>query len=141
MFLLDTDHIGIIQRRTSPEFGRLWARMALHSPQDFYVPIVSFHEQILGWNAYLSRARETSSVVRAYQMFQQILADFAGSQVIPFDRAAADLFDSLRGQRIRVATLDLRIAAIAMARDLTLLTRNLADFRQVPGLRAENWCD
>jgi len=35
--------------------------------------------------------------------------------------------------------MDLRIAATAMANDFTLLSRNLVDFRQVPGLRVEDW--
>jgi len=37
--------------------------------------------------------------------------------------------------------MDLKIACIALARQLTLLTRNTADFAQVPGLRFENWLD
>jgi tRNA(fMet)-specific endonuclease VapC len=139
MFLLDTDHIGIIQRRTPPEFDRLWGRIVKHSPQDLYVSIVSFHEQVLGWNAYLSHARGAASVVRAYEMFERILADFAAAQVVPFDAAAAAQFDSLRTRRVRIATMDLRIAAIALTRNFTLLTRNLADFRQVPALQVEDW--
>jgi len=35
--------------------------------------------------------------------------------------------------------MDLKIAAIVLARNATLLTRNLADFRKVPGLKVENW--
>ena len=139
MFLLDTDHIGIIQRRTQPEFGKLWERISRHPPHALYVPIISFHEQVLGWNAYLNRARGAAGIVRAYEMFEQILTDFAAVQVAPFDDAAAVQFDSLRARRVRIATMDLRIAAIAIARDLPLLTRNLADFRQVPTLRVEDW--
>jgi tRNA(fMet)-specific endonuclease VapC len=139
MFLLDTDHLGIIQGRTQPEFDRLWARMVAFPRQAFYVSIISFHEQVLGWNSYLSRARDAAGVVRAYAMFEQVLADFAAAQVVPFDDAAADQFSSFRAGRVRVATMDLRIAAIAVGRGLMLLSRNLADFRQVPGLRVEDW--
>ena len=35
--------------------------------------------------------------------------------------------------------MDLKIAAIALAHNATLLTRNLADFHNVPDLRVEDW--
>jgi predicted nucleic acid-binding protein len=35
--------------------------------------------------------------------------------------------------------MDLRIAAIVLARDDTLLSRNLPDFRRIAGLRVEDW--
>jgi tRNA(fMet)-specific endonuclease VapC len=139
MFLLDTDYIGIIQRQAEPEFNRLSVRMSRHAIADFYFSIISFHEQVLGWNAYLARAHDQQAVVRAYGRFEQILRDFASAQVLPFDDAAATVFESLRDQRIRVATMDLRIAAIALSRDKTVLTRNTSDFRKVPGLRVEDW--
>jgi len=34
---------------------------------------------------------------------------------------------------------DLRIAAICVAHDLTLVTGNVRHFERVPGLRVENW--
>jgi tRNA(fMet)-specific endonuclease VapC len=139
MYLLDTDHIGIVQARKQPEVDRLWARISQHAPDQFFVPIVSFHEQVLGWNTYLNRARDPDSVVRAYLMFERILADFATARIRPFDRQASTVFEDLRQQRVRVATMDLRIAAIALAGNLTLLTRNLVDFRKVPGLSVEDW--
>ena len=49
--------------------------------------------------------------------------------------------ENLTSRRIRIGTLDLRIASITLAYDATLLTRNIADFRQVPGLKIENWLD
>src|SRR4051812_35357146 len=113
MFLLDTDHLGIIQRQTEPEFSRLWPRISRENPRAFFVSIVTFHEQILGWSAYLNRARGTDGVVRAYRMFERILADFSVAQILSFDQSAADLFDRLRAKRVRIATMDLRIASIA----------------------------
>jgi tRNA(fMet)-specific endonuclease VapC len=72
-------------------------------------------------------------------MFENILADFAAMQVLPFDEHAAAMFESLRKQRVRIGTLDLRIASIALVRDCTLLSRNLVHLRKVPGLKLEDW--
>jgi tRNA(fMet)-specific endonuclease VapC len=59
--------------------------------------------------------------------------------VLDFDRAAADRFNLLRSQGIRIGTMDLRIAAIALTRGYTVLTANARDFSQVPGLAIEDW--
>jgi tRNA(fMet)-specific endonuclease VapC len=67
------------------------------------------------------------------------LTDFAALQVLPFDDAAADTFENLRGNAVRIGTMDLRIAATALSRNLTVLTRNLVDFKKVPGLHVEDW--
>ena len=58
---------------------------------------------------------------------------------MPFEQSALDRFDALKRQKVRVGTMDLRIAAIALAGDLTLVTANTSDFAQVPGLRLEDW--
>ncbi len=139
MFVLDTDHVGILQRQSTPEFANLMSRISQHAQADFFVTIVSFHEQVVGWNAYLARARDAPSVVRGYGKLEGILSDFARAQVLPYTSAAADEFEHLRQQRIRIGTLDLRIAAIALANGMTVLTRNLVDFGRVPGLAVEDW--
>ena len=41
--------------------------------------------------------------------------------------------------KIRVGTMDLKIAAITLALNATLLTRNMVDFGKVPDLRVEDW--
>jgi tRNA(fMet)-specific endonuclease VapC len=46
---------------------------------------------------------------------------------------------TLRQQRIRIGTMDLKIASIALVSDALLVTSNLRDFRLVPGLRCEDW--
>ena len=69
-------------------------------------------------------------------MFLDTLSDW---HPFPFDFAAADEFERLRKQRVRIGTQDLKIAATAIVNDALLLTANLRDFRQVAGLRAEDW--
>ena len=139
MFLLDTDHLGIVQRRSAPEHANVAHRMRQHSLEDFFVSIISFHEQVTGWNAYIRRARGEEGLVRGYAMFQEILADFTRMNVLPFDSQAAEIFAQLRGSGLRVGTMDLRIASIALARGLTVLTRNTVDFERIPGLTVEDW--
>jgi len=45
----------------------------------------------------------------------------------------------LKSKKIRIGTMDLKIAAIAIANDAILVTRNLVDFEKVPGLNAQDW--
>jgi tRNA(fMet)-specific endonuclease VapC len=65
--------------------------------------------------------------------------------VLPFDTVAARRFGELKAELERrgepLAEPDLRIAAIAVSRGLTLVTRNVRHFRRVPGLAVENWID
>jgi tRNA(fMet)-specific endonuclease VapC len=138
-FLLDTDHISILQRQTGSEFLALSTRIAQQQAADLAFSVVSFHEQVLGCHTYLSRARTSANIVRGYGMLARVLQDFGGAQVLPFDTMAATTLDGLTAQRVRLASMDLRIAAIALSRGLTLLTRNVRDFGRVPGLVTDDW--
>lgn len=139
MFLLDTDHLVIVQRDAQPEASYLRQRMAGHSPSDFYLSVVSVHEQMLGANKYIAQARARSSVIRGYQMIESAILDYNQFHIVPFDEPAAIKFDELRKLGIRIGTMDLRIAAIALSHAFTVLTRNTIDFEEVPELHVEDW--
>jgi len=64
---------------------------------------------------------------------------FAAARVLPFDAKASVVFDGLVSKRVRIATMDLRIASIALSQGLTLVTRNFRDFSKVPQLLIEDW--
>lgn len=55
MFIFNTDHLGIVRRDSAPEHAALLHRMRQHSLEDFFVTIVSFHEQANGWNQNVAR--------------------------------------------------------------------------------------
>ena len=138
-YLLDTDHISFLQRRSGLEFITLAARIAQHSPTDFALSIVSFHEQVLGAHNFINRAQTNRDLIRGYNLLSETLAGFSEAPVLHFDPAATSIFDELRSQKIRVATMDLRIASIALSRNLILLTRNASDYRKIPKLTIEDW--
>jgi tRNA(fMet)-specific endonuclease VapC len=58
---------------------------------------------------------------------------------VDVDEHAAIEFQRLRNTKVRIKTMDLKIAAITLSLEATLLTRNSRDFIKVPGLRFEDW--
>jgi tRNA(fMet)-specific endonuclease VapC len=138
-YLLDTDHISFLQRRSSIEFNRLMIRIARYAPEDFALSAVSFHEQTLGAHNFINRAQTNTDMIRGYNLLLEILQGFSSAPVLPFDAEAIAVFDELRSQKVRVSTMDLRIASIALSRELVLLTRNVRDFSKVPKLVTEDW--
>jgi tRNA(fMet)-specific endonuclease VapC len=113
--------------------------MAPHPRADLAFSIISLHEQALGCHAYLQRARTARAVVHGSTLLAQVLQHFTVAPVLPFDEPAATVFAALVARRVRVRTMDRRIAAIALARGLVVLTRNASAFGQVPGLQIEDW--
>lgn len=63
--------------------------------------------------------------------------------LLPFDNRAACHFADIKAHLTAsgsiIGPMDLLIAAIARARNATLVTGNLREFSRVPGLAAENW--
>jgi tRNA(fMet)-specific endonuclease VapC len=139
MYLLDTDHVVFAQQETSPEYAWLLEHLGTHDPAEVFVSIVSFQEIVLGANAYISRAGNSDRIIRGYEMLHRVILDFTRATVVGFDADALAEFGSLRRAKIGIGTMDLRIAAIALARRMTVVTRNAKDFSKVPGLNIEDW--
>lgn len=138
-YLLDTDPLSILQRQMGEDYNNLARRMAQHPLSDFAISIVTFHEQMLGSHAYINRARTLNEVVKGYEIMAQIVSDFKVLPIASFDAGAATEYAELEFQRIQLAKMDARIAAIALSHKLTLLTRNHRDFGKVAGLVIEDW--
>lgn len=138
-YLLDTDHISILEWQSGQEYAAISSRIAAHPAEDFAFSIVSFDEQTLGAHNYIARARTREKFIKGYGLFETVRSIFCSSQILQMDAAATDVFNNLRSMRLHVNVMDLRIAAIAIANNVVLLTRNAADFSQVPGLQHEDW--
>ena len=139
MLVLDTNHFSEFRRGTPPAV-RLRERLRL-CDEDSALTVVTAEEVMRGWLAELQRHREEHRIIEGYRRLSESIEDLAEWTLLPWTEETTARFRSLRAGRVRIGTQDLRIACIALAHDATLLTRNLADFRQVPGLRVENWLD
>ncbi|HEY7201391.1 MAG TPA: type II toxin-antitoxin system VapC family toxin [Candidatus Dormibacteraeota bacterium] len=131
MYCFDTDVLSATMRR-EPSLA-LIRRLAVVPPDHQHTTAVTVGELVYG--AARSGRPDLAGRVRA------LLGEAV--TVLPFDAAAAGVYGPLRADLERsgrpLAEPDLRIAAIALAHDLTLVTGNGRHFDRVPGLRVENW--
>jgi tRNA(fMet)-specific endonuclease VapC len=135
MFVLDTDHVSLFQRN-DPHVS---ARVLATQPQELATTVITVEEQLRGRLDRVRRARSDVEVVRAYHNLLATFLYFRTITIIGFDEQAQRIFRRLRVQGIRVGTHDLRIAATALSRGATLVTRNVHDFAMIPSLNIENW--
>lgn len=139
MHILDTDHLSLIGRATSPEALRLRFRLAGLKVEERVTTIVTCEEQMRGWMSHLAKSRSLALQVVAYRRLKEFLDRYLKITVLEFDEAAAIEFERLQRLRLRIGTMDLKIASIASAHNATVLTRNLKDFSRVPDLHVEDW--
>ena len=137
-YLFDTDHLSILQRKAGPEYLRLSTWMARFTALDFACSFVSLHEQVLGAHAFLNQAKNSNGLIRGYELLERLPRDYLAFALLPFDAPTAAIYDRLLGQNLGIGRMDLRLASIALSRNLTVLTRNLRHFGRVPGLSIED---
>ncbi|MCP4289572.1 MAG: type II toxin-antitoxin system VapC family toxin [Gammaproteobacteria bacterium] len=136
LYILDTDHITLLQRNQPAIIGRI---MTI-PPEHIAVTIVSAMEQVRGRLAQKNRAKTASQVVAAFARFQEALDFYRTVSVLPYDDTAAAQFNQLRQyHKNRPGTQDLRIASIVLSQSATLVTRNQKDFEMISGLQIEDW--
>lgn len=138
MIILDTDCLSIFEREKHLD-SMLRANLAHFDPDDISTTIVTFEEQMRGWMAFISKSKSLEQQIIAYKRLNQFLKNFRKINVFPFDEKAAQIFSELKSKKIRVGTMDLKIASIAIANEAILISRNLYDFEQVPDLKVQDW--
>ena len=138
LYLMDSDHISLISRGGELS-ERIIAHIAVLPPDSVAVSLISYEEQVRGWMAEIARMQSVDRQMMAYSRLDRMREYYCTTPVLPFDEKALAQFQSLWLQRLRVGTMDLKIAATALAHNATLITRNAQDFSKVPGLTLEDW--
>ncbi len=135
LYIFDTDHLSLHQRDPRLFLDKI---ASLH-PERIAVTVVSVEEQLRGRMAQIREARLDHQLQASYRHLRETVEGFSRYFIVDYDGPAGAIFNLLRQQKIRIGTRDLRIAAIALSVGGILVTRNNADFGQVPGLLTEDW--
>jgi tRNA(fMet)-specific endonuclease VapC len=138
MIVLDTDHLSCLEWG-SREAANLRMRLAEAVDQNVVVSIVSYEEQMRGWMALLAKTTDVRKQVETYSRLKKHLQLYCSVPLLDFTETAAFRFMELRSQKIRIGTMDLKIAASCLCHGALLLTRNVLDYSKVPGLRLADW--
>lgn len=139
LVVLDTNHFREVAEATTR--AARFSRRAEEERAEVFLSIITVQEATNGWLALINSLNAGRNQVRGYASFQRTITAFHKFSILAFDAVAAEIFHKLKSEHPRTGTMDLKIAAICMAHEATLLTRNVADFENITGLRVENWLD
>lgn len=138
MYILDTDHVSILERNgKNAEFLKL--KLKNINSQKIAVTIIAYQEQIQGWLSLINKSKNINEQVNIYQRLKKQLTNYCQILIIDFDEKAAEEFEKLRKKYRNIGTMDLKIASIVIVNKAVLLTRNTSDFGQIKDLLIENW--
>ncbi|NOT47139.1 MAG: type II toxin-antitoxin system VapC family toxin [Acidobacteria bacterium] len=139
MIVLDTDCLSLLERERLLESSKLLKALERHRSDEVCTTIITFEEQMRGWLSFIARCKNLEEQVAGYERLHRFLESYRNTPVLDFDEKAAAVFRELKNSKVRVGTMDLKIAAITIANEAILVTRNLSDFTQVHGLRSQDW--
>ncbi|MEC4894664.1 MAG: type II toxin-antitoxin system VapC family toxin [Oscillatoria sp. PMC 1051.18] len=135
-YILDTDHVTLFQYG-EPKIAQ---RAREVGGMNIFITTVTLEEQLRGRLASIRRAdKKPEQLTIAYENLQITLLYFCSMNLLNFNDAAYNCYQSLGQQKIRIGTHDLRIAAIALVNQAIVVTKNQRDFGKVPGLAIEDW--
>jgi tRNA(fMet)-specific endonuclease VapC len=128
-----------LQHADSKRRVKLVQRLDLRGDRTVATTIVTVEELLRGRLATVHSRPAGSQQVIPYTELLNLLALCAEWLILSFDPTSADRFHELRAAKVRIGTMDLKIASVALVQGATLLSANLKDLRQVPGLTVEDW--
>ena len=133
-YLLDSNAcIAIINKSVSPNFEQS-LNLAMRLGESLQLPSISVHELWFGV------AKSQRVAANSFNLTQFLNSSF---EVLHFDGQDARVAGEIRAELARRGTpigpYDVLIAGQALARGLTLVTANTAEFSRVPGLRTADW--
>jgi len=131
-FLLDTNICIYIIKQKPP---KVLEKFQTLTPSDVGVSSITVAE--LEYGAYKSQRQEQNRAA-----LSQFLIPL---EILPFDERATQTYGQIRAELERrgtvIGSMDMLIASQAISLGLTLVTNNVRELSQIPGLTLENWVE
>ena len=132
MYLFDTDSISqIIKSRPYLFFIK---RLASVLPEEQFTTTITVGELVYG-------AYKSSRPSYFLEKLDRLV--WPNINILPFDEDAARIYGKVRAEMekkgLTLSEPDMRISAIALQHNLTVVTGNTRHFSKVTGLKVENW--
>jgi tRNA(fMet)-specific endonuclease VapC len=135
LYVLDTDMLTLLEDG-HPTVGQ---RFLQHRPEETATTVLTVEEQLSGWYTEVRKAKRPERLAWAYRRLADTVSFLADLQILTYDEQAMQRYEQLRKAKIKIGRMDLRIAAVVLERGAVLVTRNVRDFKKVPGLQIEDW--
>lgn len=129
-YLLDTNICIYVIKRRPPQVLERFRKADISS---IGISSITYSELIFG----------AAKSLRPEQNRMALTQFVAPLEIVPYDDTAAQRYGDLRAclerQGTPIGSLDMLIAAHALALNCVLVTNNEKEFARVPGLKMENW--
>ena len=129
MYLLDTNTLIYFFKGQGDVAKHLFA----HSPKDIFIPSVVLYELEVGILKSSDRTKRKEQLLKLTQAVNILNLSYKEA------KESAQIRAKLESQGLPIGPMDTLIAGCAKANALTLVTRNLSEFKRVDGLDVENW--
>lgn len=133
-WILDTDTLTLFQQG-----DRAVAQRCAQAGGALAITVITVEEQLSGWYKELRKAKRPDRLAWAYGRLASNVKFLSQLPIHTLDERCIHRASTLSRSRLKIGTMDLRIAAIVLEHDATLVTRNTRDFSLIPGLKLEDW--
>jgi tRNA(fMet)-specific endonuclease VapC len=138
IYILDTDHISLFLGNYPAVRDKV-----IQSKAECSITVISVQEIFNGWVGQLNKVENEAYKIEIYQRLYLSTQFIQQMPVLNYEQAASIQYQQIiKANPIlakRRLEKDMRIAAIALANEATIVTRNKRDFDRVPKLIIEDW--
>jgi len=135
-YILDTDHVSLM-------LANHLQVTAIAAQEQIATTIITVQELFNGWVGRANDPSQINNLPALYSKLWTTVKYFQTVEILDFTPAADNCLKRLLKENppLRKNRLqkDMRIAAIALSLNATVVTRNQRDFEQVPGIKLANW--